>query len=50
MFNFGPQTGYIVASYAIFALGLLVLIAASLMARRTARRRLAALEQTEARP
>lgn len=48
--DFGPQTGYIVASYGIFAVGLILLIVASLRARATARRRLATLEAAEAQP
>jgi heme exporter protein CcmD len=47
MFDFGPQSGYIYAAYGIFALGLVVLILASLIARSAARRRLAVLEQAE---
>jgi len=44
VFDFGPQSGYIYAAYAIFALGLLVLLGASLAGRAAARRRLDRLE------
>ena len=50
MFDFGPQSGYIHAAYGVFALGLVLLIGASLAARAAARRRLARLEEGEDRP
>jgi len=43
--DFGPQSGYILAAYGLFALGLMLLLAASLLGRANARRRVERLEQ-----